>query len=625
MIVPMKKATLLVLSKHTQAATERLQELGVLHPVVTQTESVDLEVLRRKLQQVEQALRVLPQGKIRPPRVVLAETEAEELCERIVQLVDNAKWLQDERERLEREEARIAGWGDFDLSLLHDLQQRGLTISLIRLSVDAWKKLRKAQPELPVFSVQTTKTLVYAVLVGEIPRADSEEPDVALEEEPLPEQSLGQLRRAISRVQRQHDDVIAQLEAMTAERDQLHEYRTRILDGIEFGEVEASLEEHGAVAVITGYLPAEKADQFKSNVAQYKWGLILSDPGPDDEVPTLIRNKAPIRIIQPLMDLLGVIPGYREHDISLWFLLFFAIFFAMIIGDAGYGSLMLLASVYFGTKQKKQQGAVYDGIILLGLLSGATVVWGAITGNWFGLEAMAELPGFRSLVIPALNTYAPHSAATVQKICFVIGTIHITLAHLLSFIRLMRERNMQAFAQLGWMSTVLGLYYLVLNLVISNTRYPVPNFAVPMIVVGMVLVFIFQNQEGTGFFRGVLSSLGSFIPTILSGVSSFSDIISYIRLFAVGLAGLEIANSFNEMAVGFMQSGVVGTLLGVLIIVAGHSLNIAMAALSVVVHGVRLNMLEFSNHLGNEWAGFAYRPFAKRERNQQLVLSDAES
>jgi V/A-type H+-transporting ATPase subunit I len=625
MIVPMKKATLLVLSKHTQTATEKLQELGVLHPVVTQTESVDLEALRRKLHQSEQALRVLPQGKVQPPQVVLAESEAEELIQRILQLVETAKKLQDEREQLEREEARIAGWGDYDLRLLQELRQRGLSISLVRVTTDAWKKLRQLQPELPLFPVQTTKTMVYAVQVGDLSTAEPEGVAVALEQEPLPKRSLGELRQAIEQVKQQHDDITTQLDTMITERNQLSEYRARILDSIEFGEVEASLEEHGAVAVITGYLPAEKVDYFKSKVAQANWGLILTDPGPDDVVPTLIKHKPAVGIIQPLMDLLGVVPGYREHDISLWFMLFFAMFFAMIIGDAGYGLIILLLSVYFGLRQKKQKGAVNDGIILLGMLSCSTVAWGAITGNWFGLEAIADLPGFRSLVIPALDTFEPHSAVVVQRVCFIVGTIHITLAHLLSFLRLIRKRQLQAFAQLGWMSVVLGLYYLVLNLVISSTQYPVPSFSLPMIIIGMVLVFLFQNQEGTGFFRGVLSSLGSFIPTVLSGVSSFSDIISYIRLFAVGLAGLEIANSFNGMAIGFMQSGVTGTLVGVFIIVAGHSLNIAMAALSVVVHGVRLNMLEFSNHLGNEWAGFAYRPFAKRETNQPLVLSDAES
>ncbi|MCG8481101.1 MAG: V-type ATP synthase subunit I, partial [Spirochaetales bacterium] len=132
---------------------------------------------------------------------------------------------------------------------------------------------------------------------------------------------------------------------------------------------------------------------------------------------------------------------------------------------------------------------------------------------------------------------------------------------------------------------------------------------------GLAAVFLFgSQQEGSGFFAGILRGLGGFITTALDGISAFSDIISYIRLYAVGLASLAIAEAFNGMAqgIGASMDGAVGAIAAALVLFLGHTLNLAMGALSVVVHGVRLNMLEFSGHLGMEWTGVEYAPFKTR-------------
>jgi V/A-type H+-transporting ATPase subunit I len=169
-----------------------------------------------------------------------------------------------------------------------------------------------------------------------------------------------------------------------------------------------------------------------------------------------------------------------------------------------------------------------------------------------------------------------------------------------------------AIAQLGWFSLVLGLYYLVLNLVLSADRYPMPRYSIYMIAAGIAMIIFFSKQEGK-FFKGLLKGVGGLITTFIDSIGSFSDIISYIRLFAVGLATVEIAKSFNSMAAG-MGDGVIGIVGGAIILIFGHGLNLAMGALSVIVHGVRLNMLEFSGHLGMEWTGVPYTPFTIRER-----------
>jgi len=176
----------------------------------------------------------------------------------------------------------------------------------------------------------------------------------------------------------------------------------------------------------------------------------------------------------------------------------------------------------------------------------------------------------------------------------MLGLAHLVIAHFMSFLRKMP--SLSAIAQLGWILICGGLFFVVDLLVLSN---PFPGFAKIMIIAGISIVGIFTN-----FQKNPLKLIGSFLGTIANSIqdviAAFSDIVSYIRLFAVGLAGVTVAASFNDMAGGIFAP---------IVLILGHGLNIILGLMSVMVHGVRLNMLEFSGHLGQEWTGRPYEPF----------------
>jgi V/A-type H+-transporting ATPase subunit I len=153
-----------------------------------------------------------------------------------------------------------------------------------------------------------------------------------------------------------------------------------------------------------------------------------------------------------------------------------------------------------------------------------------------------------------------------------------------------------------------GMYFVVLNLVVSAEKYPLSDIILGSIGAGFLLNFIFINFEGA-IGKGILESLKNIITMCLGVVNMFGDIMSYIRLWAVGLAGAAISATVNEMAGPFLGGFIIFA--GVLLLVFGHGLNYVMNALSVIVHGVRLNTLEFSNHLGLTWSGFKYEPFSE--------------
>ena len=153
---------------------------------------------------------------------------------------------------------------------------------------------------------------------------------------------------------------------------------------------------------ISGYLPETDLPKFKAAATKHQWAWAMDDVTEDDtEVPTKVKYGKVSGLIQPVFDILGILPGYRESDISLWFFLFFTLFFAMIIGDAGYGCLILIATIALVAKTKKFNTTTY----LLLVLSIATIVWGAVTGTWFGMEKAMHVPFLKALVIPQFANY----------------------------------------------------------------------------------------------------------------------------------------------------------------------------------------------------------------------------
>jgi V/A-type H+-transporting ATPase subunit I len=297
---------------------------------------------------------------------------------------------------------------------------------------------------------------------------------------------------------------------------------------------------------------------------------------------------------------MNTIPGYKEYDISFWFLMFFSLFFAMLIGDAGYGLLFMILALFARIKLKTVDKRIF---FLIYTLSFATVIWGAITGTWFGAEGIAGMPFLNTLVIERIDSFVAGNQNFMIYICFMIGVIHLSIAH---FIRAFRIINtFKALAEAGWILVLWGLFFAAGTLVLDK---PFPEFGGYFLAAGVALVILFSNPQ-KNVIKGILVSLAS---APLKIVSSFSDVVSYLRLFAVGYASLILANTFNNMAIEVGFNNVLSGLGSAFIMFFGHTLNIMLGLMAVIVHGIRLNMLEFSGQMGMEWSGREYNPFREK-------------
>ena len=322
-------------------------------------------------------------------------------------------------------------------------------------------------------------------------------------------------------------------------------------------------------------------------------------------------------------------PGYFEPDISGWFLAFITIFVGIIFGDGGYGLLICGIAAALIIKSRKEKKAVAPIAWLLLLFGGMTLVWGTVTCSWFGLAA-EELPEWlKKLSVPVIsNVYSDKlwypfwtggkagltTSQNVQILMFTIALLHLLIAHASGAAR--NRGSLKMLGDIGSILELVGMYYVVLSLVVNGAVFgldlvvsgiPVGTIAVALVIIGFAVNFIFGNYEES-ILQSVLDSVKDIVSMLLGVVNVFSDIVSYIRLWAVGLAGAAISATINDM-VSPLLGHFIFIIFAVIILVFGHGLNMILNVLSVIVHGIRLNTLEFSTHIGLSWSGHKYEPF----------------
>jgi len=590
MIVPMKKVTLAVLASWTSETLERLRELGVVHvrPVRT-PESGDTRELEEKRSRIEKALEVLEPGE---------DEEAPEPSQSGLDIADTVNRLVEQRDRY-REELdadrteldRLAPLGDFDPSDVAFLGDRGLKTGIYRCREG---DLERTEIQVPHQVVGVEGDSVYLMAFSR------SELDLPFEAVALPELEPSELRRQAASLEEKLKGIEEQLDQCRVHVPTLRNARNGLEEQLEFARVKAGMGSEGRIAYLQGYCPEEDLGRLRESAEKHHWGLMIEEPEEEQGVPTLLRNPRWVRIIEPVYRFMGTVPGYTEFDFSFWFLASMCLFFAMLVSDGGYGLLFLVVTYLV---RRRYRGLPREPFVLFYVFSMSTVIWGSITGTWFGVEELARIPILKWPMIPALNSYADNQNFMI-RLCFLLGAGHLTVAHGLKGLRYMH--SIRALGEAGWILILWGLYFLAGELVLGD---PLPEWTGYMLVAGLLLAGAFSGKPGGGLLKTVLTGIAN-LP--LSVIRSFSDLVSYLRLYAVGYATVVIAVSFNDMAAS-LGEGPWFQLAGVpVILLLGHSMNILMAIMAVLVHGIRLNILEFSSHLEMNWSGKTYRPFRRQ-------------
>ena len=583
MIVPMKKITLLARTADTASTLDALRDTGVVHLRHLQPpRGADLEQARQLAQNIHKAVEALP-------TVKASQIQGDHYLhtiERINQTLEQRREAAEKISSLLRERERIAPFGQFEPDSVRQLQAAGV---YLKLYYAAPKQMPTAVDGTCVAILTRNRGGTWFAVIG------NSDFTVEAEQLSLPQRSLAAIDTEISHCRGRQQELEGQLRELGRYRDCLIEHLHMIEDQISLLEARAGMAEAGEIAVIQGYCPADELERLRQGAQAHGWGLRLEEPGEqEEEVPTLIRNPRWVQLIKPVFNFIGVVPGYREVDISAFFLFFLSIFFALIVGDAGYGVLYLFLAVAGRMLIKSMDRSLF---ILLVEMSIFTIIWGVMTGNYFGIPTQYA-------PFPQLNLHWLNDKHHIMELCFVIGAVHLTLAHTWHFIRLFPDWT--SYAQLGWIGTTWTMFYAARTMLLG---YDFPQVMYVVLGVGCVLIIVFMMHP-----KNITKEWFNLVVFPLNLVGNFVDLVSYIRLFAVGMATYAVASAFNLMSMDIGFSSIITDIEAVLVLVFGHMLNFALSGMGVLVHGIRLNVLEFSTHLGMEWTGTRYDPFASRAR-----------
>ena len=656
MILPMKKLTLLVLDSQKKAALKTLRNFGAVHIEKEAASSDTLTELQNIYARLQQAEALITESQ--PKKAEKTKTETLTLNRNdLLQAVDEILELKDQEANTRAAINKLTGdieayssWGDFDPEDIRSFEENSIYLTIGELPEKSYTALPETIKTVRLAGGKKTVRFAIVSKTADVPA------DLPSDFSPLilPDMRLSAMHTERERLQKQLPSFKAKIGTRTKLLAPLKAEAKKLAKEIEFESVRAGMEvipleedtaaasgadssvtlaasgsaataaggsgnsandaagnaskEPRRLARLSGYILAEKQADFAGLAKANGWAFISDDPAEEDAVPTAMRHNRFVQLLTPLTDFLGTVPGYREPDISLWFLLFFGIFFAMIFGDGGYGGILVILSLIGIVKAKaKEQPAplAMQMFLYLGIL---TVIWGTATCNWFGISVEYIPAWLKNLSVPAISNVTEESIrnANLMQFCFTLGLIQLTIGHIISIVR--NIRSPQILGHIGSIAMLCGMYVVVLSLVVSAERYQINQPVMIAVGGGFALNFIFSNYQ-TGIGQSIVDSLKNIITMFLGVVNVFADIMSYIRLWAVGLAGSAISATVNQMAGPALGSFLI--FLGVLLLFFGHGLNYIMNVLSVIVHGVRLNTLEFSNHVGLTWAGFKYEPFAE--------------
>ena len=598
-IAPLYKMTLYGAEAQKDSVIDGLQGLGCVH-LVDLRRSTDVAEPVEVATDAHEALKFLqtcPEKRRAVHR--LRDFDRNKVAAEVLKVKRDALALGDERDQLKKSIQELLPWGDFQLPADDSLAD-----------VRFWfyeTPLRDVEQfvasKLPWREISRDHRNAY-VLVAAAQRPQNL-PGSLVE---LDERSLSQLRSRL-------EDVEEQLEDLHHQRVGLTRWRRLLADALDEADDVAAREQvsgktldHNEVFALQGWVPRQAAGQIRDFAKDYELALTLVPPAPDDEPPTLLQLPEPLAGSEALVTFYKT-PRFGSWDPSLVAYLSFAIFFAMIIADAGYGAVLaLLTAYYWRTLGKTQSGR--RGRNVVATVVASTLVYGVLCGSYFGVSPAPDSFLGRLQVVDA------QSQAMMMPLTILVGVIHLSIANLVA--AWIHRRQTTALAALGWVVVMFGATLAGYGAFRESTP-PAPNHLVSLgtglLIIGLASVFLFSSARpllSLSFTNHTLRALEGLQG--LTGVSGlFGDVLSYLRLFALGLSSAKLSATFNSLGRSAWDEAGFGVVAAIGIVIFGHTLNLLLSIMSGVVHGLRLNCIEFF-----KWSlpeeGHLFQRFAKKAR-----------
>lgn len=596
-IVPLSKVVLCGVSGRKTELLRRLQEFGEIHldPQAESSEAGDgprgaIADAGGEARAALEYLKACPRR--RRPTTDTAEFRLDEVVAEALAIKGRVADLEEQLDALDERIRALEPWGDFRLPPREEIAGFRHWFYI----VPHWRMEEMERVEHPWEAVGRDNRFCYVVVVAAS----------------LPEGVPGERSKVgavpLSEVRRRRERVESDLEDAIAARERL----TRWIGLVEGALAEA--EDRSALAraaggtfdaerffVASGWIPAERVEALREFADKAELAMTAEPPGEEDSPPTLLRNAESVAGGQSLVGIYTT-PAYRAWDPSVVVLFSFAAFFAMILCDAGYALLLGgIVLAYAGRMGRTAGGRRLRATFAL--VVAASVAYGALAGSWFGVAPPPDS------ALGAIHVLDASDQAGMMRLSLGVGIVHLLLANL---IVAFGKGGTAAFAPLGWCVAIVG----------GCAAIGAPESAPAWIAraggwaigLGLGAVAVFASDRPfppRGAKEVALRALDGLLA--LTNVSkAFGDALSYLRLFALGLSGAYMAQTFNDLARQALRaSPELGILLAAGILLVGHGINFALCLMSGVIHGLRLNFIEFFGwSLPDE--GRPFTPFGKK-------------
>lgn len=607
MIVPMFKYSYLVFHAEYTGFLEHLKELGVVHIVEHQEEpSLEMQELYRHISDLSKTIKGLKNRKkgVTQPTERLSAKSGEELSQRIDQIHEKLELLHQKQSALLKEEKLSEPWGEFSLDNLSRLEEA--TNLSFRFLVCPIRKFEQSWIEkYPIYNISDAAGYRYFVLIDDgTLYAQFLEEAAQIDEVGRPTTELADIRKKIQEVQNQIRELNKELDLIAFYGyELLNDYKLSLEDQLNNLNVKhQTIEEaEGKVRLVEGWVPADKAVYLEKWLDQQNIYYIKEEASREEKPPILLKNNSYARLFEPVGKLFSL-PAYGELDLTPFFAPFFMMFFGFCLGDAGYGLLFIIIATLLKRKAEKSQKPLLSLVQWLGI---ATVLFGAITGTLFGIQ-------LSNLSIPWLSRIREMFLNNDQMftLSLILGGIQILFGMILKGINQIKQNGFAySLATWGWflLITSFGIFYMMDK---QNPEASIMWNLPHQIITGIALlgIFVFNNPKRNVFINIGLGIWDAY--NMITGV--IGDLLSYIRLFALGLSSAILGLVFNQLAFELKPDiPVLGVIITLLILLIGHGINIFMSGLGSFVHPLRLTFVEFYKNAGFIGGGKEYKPFQK--------------
>lgn len=614
MISKMNKLTFLIYHKEYDDFLNKLQQLGVVH-IVTRQEGEPDETILNDMHMISMCKSVIHEmsllaGEIQqdPTNASVRTTEIQDIFDAFEQKKNHIQELVQQQTVIQRELSALSPWGDFDKKDIERIAKAGWRIQfytcLERNFEENWIDQYNA------IEINREAGRIYFVIVT--PQI------VELDAEPviLPEQSISQLKSQLALNEREIDMAKKDLAVFSASSiSLLQKGCIAIQDSLEVKQVRLSGQTmaDGALLLLEGWVPQENQDTVVNLLQQNGVYYEMRHANKEDQAPIKLKNNAFVRLYELITKMYGM-PEYNEFDPTPIVAPFFTLFFAYCVGDAGYGLVLILLGFYLKKKMSTSMRGMMNLVISLGI---ATTILGTIFSTFFGVTLVNVnapwLDGLKSIMI---SGKVPGTTFDKQMVIALgIGIVHIIVAMTVkALVATYRFGFKNALSEWGWLLGIVG--FIATGGLMYLDRITPPMAQTTFIIIGSIAaigIYLLNNLQ-----RNILINIGAGLwDTYNMATGLLGDVLSYIRLYALGLAGAMLGMVFNQLAfmihINIESAPIVGSILTWiccgLILIFGHTLNIAMSCLSGFVHPLRLTFVEYFKNSSYGGTGIAYKPF----------------